>query len=95
MLETQPGAPQIGGYIPNAQLLAFCKSSDKLEWGLCWSFVAGVIESSGLPSVKWPKGPIELGRELGLDHVLATMDALFDRYHEERYRAAPLLRNPR
>jgi hypothetical protein len=34
-----------------------------------------------------------LGRELGFDHVLATMDALFDRYHEERYRAAPLLRD--
>jgi 3-hydroxybutyryl-CoA dehydrogenase len=43
--------------------------------------------------LNWPKGSIELGRELGFDHVLATMDALFDRYHEERYRAAPLLRN--
>jgi 3-hydroxybutyryl-CoA dehydrogenase len=43
--------------------------------------------------LNWPKGPIELGRELGFDHVLATMDALFDRYHEERYRAAPALRD--
>ncbi|HEX6715185.1 MAG TPA: 3-hydroxyacyl-CoA dehydrogenase NAD-binding domain-containing protein [Thermoleophilaceae bacterium] len=43
--------------------------------------------------LNWPKGSIELGRELGFDHVLATMDALFDRYHEERYRAAPLLRD--
>jgi 3-hydroxybutyryl-CoA dehydrogenase len=42
--------------------------------------------------LNWPKGSIELGRELGFDHVLQTMDALFDRYHEERYRAAPLLR---
>jgi 3-hydroxybutyryl-CoA dehydrogenase len=42
--------------------------------------------------LNWPKGSIELGRKLGFDHVLATMDALFDRYHEERYRAAPLLR---
>jgi 3-hydroxybutyryl-CoA dehydrogenase len=44
--------------------------------------------------LNWPKGSIELGRELGFDHVLATMDALFDRYREERYRAAPLLRDP-
>jgi 3-hydroxybutyryl-CoA dehydrogenase len=42
--------------------------------------------------LNWPKGSIELGRELGFDHVLATMDALWDRYREERYRAAPLLR---
>jgi 3-hydroxybutyryl-CoA dehydrogenase len=43
--------------------------------------------------LNWPKGSIELGRELGFEHVLATMDALWDRYREERYRAAPLLRN--
>ena len=43
--------------------------------------------------LNWPKGPLELGQELGFDHVLATMDGLFDRYHEERYRAAPLLRD--
>jgi 3-hydroxybutyryl-CoA dehydrogenase len=43
--------------------------------------------------LNWPKGSIELGRELGFDHVLEMMDALFDRYHEERYRAAPLLRD--
>jgi 3-hydroxybutyryl-CoA dehydrogenase len=42
--------------------------------------------------LNWPRGSIELGRELGFDHVLATMDALWDRYREERYRAAPLLR---
>jgi 3-hydroxybutyryl-CoA dehydrogenase len=43
--------------------------------------------------LNWPKGPIELGRELGFDQVLAAMDDLYDRYHEERYRAAPLLRD--
>jgi 3-hydroxybutyryl-CoA dehydrogenase len=43
--------------------------------------------------LNWPKGPIALGRELGFDHVLATIDELHDRYREERYRAAPLLRD--
>jgi 3-hydroxybutyryl-CoA dehydrogenase len=42
--------------------------------------------------LNWPKGPFELGRELGFDHVLATMDGLWDIYREERYRAAPKLR---
>jgi 3-hydroxybutyryl-CoA dehydrogenase len=43
--------------------------------------------------LNWPKGSIELGRELGFDHVLQTMDALHERYREERYRAAPALRD--
>src|SRR3954463_2657945 len=43
--------------------------------------------------LNWPKGSIELGRELGFDRVLATMDELWDRYREERYRAAPMLRS--
>src|SRR3954454_12302690 len=43
--------------------------------------------------LNWPKGSIELGRELGFNHVLATMDGLWERYREERYRAAPLLRD--
>ncbi len=51
------------------------------------------IDEGAELGLNWPKGPLELGRELGSDHVLATMDALFDRYHEERYRAAPLLRD--
>jgi 3-hydroxybutyryl-CoA dehydrogenase len=42
--------------------------------------------------LNWPKGSIELGRELGFDRVLAEMDRLYDFYREDRYRAAPLLR---
>jgi 3-hydroxybutyryl-CoA dehydrogenase len=39
-----------------------------------------------------PRGGVAWGREIGFEHVLATIDALFDERHEERYRAAPLLR---
>jgi 3-hydroxybutyryl-CoA dehydrogenase len=39
-----------------------------------------------------PRGPIAWGREIGFDHVLATIDGLWDERREERYRAAPLLR---
>ena len=42
--------------------------------------------------LNWPTGSIELGRELGFDRVLLTMDSLYEHYREERYRAAPLLR---
>ena len=39
-----------------------------------------------------PRGPVTWGREIGFDHVLATLDGLWDERREERYRAAPLLR---
>lgn len=42
--------------------------------------------------VNYPKGPLAWGRELGLEKVLAILDHLFGEYHEERYRAAPNLR---
>jgi 3-hydroxybutyryl-CoA dehydrogenase len=39
-----------------------------------------------------PRGPIEWGREIGLDHVAAVLDGLWAERREERYRAAPLVR---
>jgi 3-hydroxybutyryl-CoA dehydrogenase len=39
-----------------------------------------------------PRGPVEWGRAIGLDHVAAVLDGLFAERHEERYRAAPLVR---
>jgi 3-hydroxybutyryl-CoA dehydrogenase len=38
-----------------------------------------------------PRGPVAWGREIGFDHVLATLDGLWRERREERYRAAPLL----
>ena len=39
-----------------------------------------------------PHGPVAFGEAMGLDHVLSVLDALWEERHEERYRAAPLLR---
>jgi 3-hydroxybutyryl-CoA dehydrogenase len=41
---------------------------------------------------RYPRGPLEWAEIIGLDQVLATMDALAAEQGEERYRAAPLLR---
>ena len=39
-----------------------------------------------------PRGPVEWGAAMGVDHVLAVIDGLYEERHEECYRAAPLLR---
>jgi 3-hydroxybutyryl-CoA dehydrogenase len=39
-----------------------------------------------------PRGPVAWSREIGLDHVVAVLDGLWEAYREERYRVAPLLR---
>jgi 3-hydroxybutyryl-CoA dehydrogenase len=40
-----------------------------------------------------PRGPVTFSETIGLDHVLAVLDALWNERHEERYRAAPRLRS--
>ena len=39
-----------------------------------------------------PRGAVAWGEAIGLEHVLAVVDALWEERHEERYRAAPALR---
>ena len=39
-----------------------------------------------------PRGPVAWSEAIGLPHVLAVLDGLWTERHEERYRAAPLLR---
>jgi 3-hydroxybutyryl-CoA dehydrogenase len=42
--------------------------------------------------VNYPKGPLSWAKEIGYAQVVVVLDHLFAEYHEERYRAAPLLR---
>jgi 3-hydroxybutyryl-CoA dehydrogenase len=39
-----------------------------------------------------PRGAVAWGAAIGLEHVLATVDGLWDEMHDPRFRAAPLLR---
>jgi 3-hydroxybutyryl-CoA dehydrogenase len=39
-----------------------------------------------------PRGPVAWSEAIGVHHVLAVVDALWEERHEERYRAAPALR---
>jgi 3-hydroxyacyl-CoA dehydrogenase len=45
-----------------------------------------------LHGLNYPHGILHWADTIGLDHVLAVLDALSDERREERYRAAPALR---
>jgi 3-hydroxybutyryl-CoA dehydrogenase len=53
---------------------------------------AADLELAMTKGVNYPKGLLAWADELGPATVLATLDALYDEYHEDRYRASSLLR---
>jgi 3-hydroxybutyryl-CoA dehydrogenase len=50
------------------------------------------IDTGMVLGLNHPRGPLSWAREIGLDHVLAVLDGLWEEYREERYRPAPALR---
>jgi 3-hydroxybutyryl-CoA dehydrogenase len=50
------------------------------------------IDTGMVLGLNYPRGPLAWADEIGLDHVLAVLDGLWEQYREERYRSAPALR---
>jgi 3-hydroxybutyryl-CoA dehydrogenase len=50
------------------------------------------IDTGMTLGLNYPRGPLAWADEIGLDHVLAVLDGLWEEYREERYRPAPALR---
>ncbi|WP_205500794.1 3-hydroxyacyl-CoA dehydrogenase NAD-binding domain-containing protein [Rufibacter psychrotolerans] len=50
------------------------------------------LELAMTKGVNYPKGLLTWADEFGLEKVLSTLDGLYHEYHEDRYRASPLLR---
>jgi 3-hydroxybutyryl-CoA dehydrogenase len=53
---------------------------------------ASDIDAGMVDGLNYPLGPLAWADEIGLDQVLSALDALFEEFREERYRAAPALR---
>jgi 3-hydroxybutyryl-CoA dehydrogenase len=53
---------------------------------------AADIDAGFQHGLNYPRGVLAWADQIGLDHVLAVLDALFDELHDDRYRAAPALR---
>jgi 3-hydroxybutyryl-CoA dehydrogenase len=50
------------------------------------------IDAGMVYGLNQPRGPLGWADQIGLDHVLSVLDALYEDRREERYRAAPALR---
>ncbi len=53
---------------------------------------AADIDAGMVHGLNYPRGILAWADEIGLDHVLSVLDALYEERHDERYRAAPALR---
>jgi 3-hydroxybutyryl-CoA dehydrogenase len=53
---------------------------------------ASDIDTGMTLGLSYPRGPLAWADTIGLDNVLAVLEALSDEYREERYRPAPALR---
>jgi 3-hydroxybutyryl-CoA dehydrogenase len=51
------------------------------------------IDAGLVYGMNYPRGALAWGDTIGLDQVVAVLDGLFEERHEERYRAAPVLRS--
>ena len=50
------------------------------------------IDAGMTLGMNYPRGPLAWAHAIGVEHVMATLDALWREYREERYRMAPALR---
>jgi 3-hydroxybutyryl-CoA dehydrogenase len=50
------------------------------------------IDAGMIHGLNYPRGPLAWADEIGLDHVTAVLEGLFEERGEERYRMAPALR---
>ena len=50
------------------------------------------IDTAMTKGVNYPKGLLHWADEIGMEECVARMDALYEEYHEDRYRCSPLLR---
>ena len=51
------------------------------------------VDAGMVHGLNYPHGILRWADEIGLDHVLAVLEGLYDERREERYRTAPLLRS--
>ena len=82
--------PLLGKAIVNRVVLMLVnEAADALFWNIATQTDIDLAMTKG---VNYPKGLLQWADELGIAHCVRGLDALYEEYHEERYRCSPLLR---
>lgn len=66
------------------------EAADTVQVGICNEQDVELAMQYG---TNYPKGLLAWAEELGYEEIIYTLDNLYDRYHEERYRVSPYLRD--
>ena len=66
------------------------EAADTVYIGICNE---EAVETAMTKGVNYPKGLLTWGQELGFKYIVKLLDDLYERYHEERYRVSPWLRD--
>lgn len=81
---------KVGTQIFNRVLVMLInEAADALFWNVA---SAEDIDNAMTKGVNYPKGLLAWADEKGIDWCVSQLDALYDEYHEDRYRCSPLLR---
>ncbi len=88
-LHTARVEPSPGGVLPRI----LCQVINECAFALGEGVGSAEDIDAGMTlGMNYPHGPLTWARELGVENVLATLDELWESYREERFRAAPALR---
>jgi len=66
------------------------EAADTIHLGICSQEDVEIAMTKG---VNYPKGLLHWAEEWGVNNVISVLDNLYNRYHEERYRVSPWLRD--
>jgi 3-hydroxybutyryl-CoA dehydrogenase len=90
-LKTDENLDALGDHIANRVIcMILNESADTLFRGYCQEEDIDVAMTFGL---QLPKSFSAWVEEISVDHIIYTLDNLYDRYHEERYRVSPYFRD--
>jgi 3-hydroxybutyryl-CoA dehydrogenase len=88
-LHTARVEPSVGGVLPRI----VCQVVNECAFALGEGVGSAQDIDAGMTlGMNYPRGPLAWADALGLENVLALLDALHREYREERFRAAPALR---
>lgn len=88
----EPDTDEMHGHMIVDRIVAMLinEAADALHFGIA---SRDDIDTAMTTGVNYPKGLLKWADEIGIDRCVSLLDNLFNRYHEERYRCSPLLRD--